>query len=320
MKIFISATFIVMYLLGQSVQAQLFSVDAGHTDTFGGIIPADDILAPGFPPALVLPGAGTVDVDAFSMGHFGPITPLHPTFIPRFDFSVDAIAVGGAGSAVASEASFFDAETDVFRSSGFGTNTLLFDGDAATFGLGIAEGAGAPGPTIEGLDGYDRRPPGFFAGPIFWSVDVGSLIGPYAGASGADIFASPPVGGFSGAGLSALWATSTSLGLIAGDEIDALEIFDGGALGVFDAPDVVLFSLAPSSPSIGLLGVAPGDVLISGFGGFGGIYAPGTSLGLSPVDNLNALSITGVPEPGGLFALALLGCVAVCRRKKQKLI
>ena len=100
-----------------------------------------------------------------------------------------------------------------------------------------------------------------------------------------------------------------------GDELDALQIYDRGTLGVFDAADVILFSLDPFSPSLGTYGVAPDDILISGLGGVPAVYEFGGSLGIAG-GNVNALSVVFVPEPGCIGLLSFIGCGCMMRRRR----
>lgn len=306
----------VVFLLVSPVAAQNFSVDTGQGDTLGGFPPPGDILGPGFPPLLVVPGGVPgVNVDALSYNALGP-SPSGFGFTPLIDFSVDGLASGLAGSAVATESVSFQAETDVFRSTAFGTNVLLHDGDGTGPGiaasLGLLEMASlSPG----GVDAFESQPTGapppVGAGGIYWSVDIASLsTAPYSGASAADIF----VGGFAGGPI--VYASESSLGLLPGDELDALQVYDLGIPGVFDAPDIVLFSLDPTSTSLATLGVSPGDILMSGAGGFLGTLIPDVALGLSPGDNLNALSVSHIPEPGTLGLLSALVLAVLARRRR----
>ena len=181
----------------------------------------------------------------------------------------------------------------------------------------MAEGpAGVPGASLDGVNGYEALPsgpppPAAFSS-VYWSVDGLSLgTPPYAGMgyTGADIF----VGGFAAGPV--VYAAGVSFGLTTGDELDALQIYDRGVLGVFDAPDVILFSLDPFSTSLGALGVAPDDILISTLGGVPAIYEPGAGLGILG-GNVNALSVVNVPEPGCLGLLALMGCGFMLRRRR----
>ncbi len=324
---------VALLFVGQQALAQNFSVGPGgfvgplQLDVIGGAPPPDDILGPagvvGAPPVLVLSGggpapAGAFNVDAFSYNSSGIFDA-----ILGFDFSVDGFAVGAPGTAVAAEAPLFDAHTDVFSSSGAGSNVLVHDGDGSTPSvspLGLLEGFANP--SFEGVDGYDSSitgpPPG--GGAIYWSADTASAGLLAVGLTGADVFISAGLPGFAGAG--GIYALEGMLGLgtFGLDELDALTVFDGGLVGVFDAGDIVLFSLDPASASLVGYGVAPGDILFADITGFLGVLVPDVALGLAPGDNLNALSTSAVPLPAAawLFGSALFGLVLAGRRRQAR--
>jgi hypothetical protein len=320
---------IALLFVGQQALAQNFSVGPGvitgapQPDVFLAPLPPDDILGPagavGAPPVLVLPGGGPApplafNVDAFSYNNTGLVDN-----ILSFDFSVDAFAFGAAGTAVAAQAPLFDAHTDVFSSTGAGSNVLVHDGDGSTPSvspLGLLEGFANP--SFEGVDGYDSSitgppPPG---GLIYWSADAASA-GVAFGLTGADVLLSPGIPGF--AGIPGIYASAAMLGLgtFGLDELDALAVFDGGIVGALDLGDLVLFSLDPTSASLAGYGVSPGDILGADATGFLGIFVPDVALGLAPGDNLNALSTSAVPLPAAawLFGSALLGLGALKRKK-----
>jgi hypothetical protein len=147
--------------------------------------------------------------------------------------------------------------------------------------------------------------------------------------------------GPAGAGPTTVYTWAFQLGLVegeAGDDIDALIVFDAGEPGSFDAGDMVLFSLEPGSPSLatipGASPVAPAaDVFVFHFGDVSpSVFARAVDLGLgaSP-DNVDALDYvvcelesgiacaeeygirrTSIPAVSewGLLIMALLGLVA----------
>ncbi len=302
---------------------------------------------PGGPPSngLYVPGAG-VNVDAFSRGE-----DLADTFTPGghgiapgqqngFLFSVDSSAVGAAGSGVAGESTGAGAAADVFASlikvTAPGTvtnskptlNELVYDADGS-FGLpaiGLTEG-------VDDLDALDvifgAHPKAQdLSGLKYFSLDAASAVG--LGVSGSDILQSPLAPGPT----FGIFALGTDLGLNINDDIDALILAENGstfyepAATLFDwtdaAEDMMLFSLAPGSPTIGSIDsfgktIGPGDILVSldpdGAGGSPGVvsvFVSASDLGLLASDNLNALDV--VPEPStyvlaaiGLFALGWTG-------------
>jgi len=97
--------------------------------------------------------------------------------------------------------------------------------------------------------GVDMTAPGtaFYFSVSTSSPSLGPLSQP-AAPSGANIFynADP----LSGISTTTVYATSSNLGLVASDDIDALIVFDDDADGVFDGTDTVLFSLVPDSASL----------------------------------------------------------------------
>jgi hypothetical protein len=336
----IGAVLIALQLMAhQTADAQTFSVERVSVDVVGGFPPPDDILSPslavGSPPGLVLPGISAsgvlVEVDGFSYGRQFDFDPQTSTI----EFSVDAFATGVGGSGVFIESSLGgsgEQNYDVYRTdlaTAPGTNVQIHDGNglgpAGTVApLGMAEPQSAlPNIVHPGVDGYDSR--GLPGRDIYWSWESRFNPPPPVGGSfsGADVLISSAVAGYDGAG--AIFASSAMLGLISSpvgvsDDIDALEVFDygpafGGTLGVFDPGlDLILFSLDPSSPSLGL-GVSPADVLFSSGGGGFGLAIPSVALGLTPNDNLTALSV--VPEPNAaVICWFALGLAAAKRRRR----
>ncbi len=332
------AVLITLQLMAhQTADAQTFSVENSSLDVVGGVPPGDDILSPSFaagvPPGLVLPGISAsgllVDVDGFSFGRqfeFNPQTAV-------IDFSVDAFATGlpfsGSGvdvQAMASPPGGGEQNYDVYRTNlltGGGTNVQIHDGDGIPvpgppFGvapLGMLEPQIViANPIHPGVDGYDSRStPGR---NIYWSWESRFNPPPPGSASGADVLISLAAPGYDGAGT--IFAPSFALGLDSGgpDDIDALEVFDFGTIGLFEPGlDLILFSLDPLSPSLGLFGVSPGDVLASSGGGTFGVAIPAGALGLTPIDNLTALSV--IPEPSAaLICWFAFGWAAVKRRRR----
>jgi hypothetical protein len=238
---------------------------------FGTSFPATSnsaVLLPGpiggppfvaFPPAFLgVAGAPTDDVNAFT-------TPSPPG---DFFFSVDVATTGAAG-AVAVEAGFAQAAGDVYTTTFSGSNTLFINQDVLGLLPPVAAG-GAAAPPLDDLDALD-----FDGGPLLFAMITGH---PYAGTfpgCGSDIFAPGPV----------LAISYITLGLgSCADDIDALQIDS--------VTGDVYFSLAPGSPSFGILALpGPAAIYISpgGTGPVGVAFAAGL-LGLHPTDNLDALA------------------------------
>jgi hypothetical protein len=113
-------------------------------------------------------------------------------------------------------------------------------------------------------------------------------------ASGADVFFNPdPLGGDG----TVLYASFYELGLQQPDSIDAFMAFDVNGNGIYDAPDSVLFSLAPGSPSLTQLpghsqDGAAADIFIAQPDFETRIFANADLLGLgAPSDNIDAIEL-----------------------------
>lgn len=301
--------------------------------------------------SLGLPGVGGLQVDAFSRGddmdkQGNSIPGISPGEQNAWLFSVDTSAIGHAG-AVVSEASGDGASADIFASllavgpgagfavsgSDLGTNTLVYEADGIDSAAGDQPGLGIS--DIEDVDAIDVVHKGHpeaqdLAGPNYFSLDTASAA-TVGGASGADIFVSTSGGSSLG-----IFASFSELGLANNDDIDALILADNDN-GVFDPSDVffdwnggttdmIFFSLAPGSPTVGTtdavrgLAIEVGDILtvVGGATPSVAVFIPAEDLGLKTfrahgvADNLNALDV--VPEPAtvtlalmGFFALGLFG-------------
>lgn len=295
----------------------------------------------------LLPG---IQVDAFSRGDDldrQVPTGIHgvgPDQFYTWLFSVDFLATGKSGH-VATEAAGAGAGGDVFQSmidvsAGLGVsnitpglNEIGYDADG-TVGLGLG--------LTEGVDDLDAVDISYFAhpedqdlaGPNYFSVDAASALA--MAVSPADVLVST-----GGTVAGSPYASASALGLDDADELDALALAENGD-GTYTAPtavfgwadassDMLVFSLAPGSPSLGTtdalrgLLMEPGDVLtyISGVGV--GILVPAEDLGLLTfrtdgvtADNLNALDV--VPEPAtvvmSLMALFAVGFVGWRKRRE----
>jgi hypothetical protein len=313
------ACFLLVPLCAGGVQAQTYSVD-GLSAGLNGVFP-DDLLLPG--PAPLLPGAGgllpgplvppPVDVDAFTFSQVftGPHSVL------GVDFSVAPGSVGAAGSAVLVESGgvgFVDEPADIFGSGLGGGNIQIADGDGLPPGPALPLGLVEPGSNVDGWDATAPFGPVAFPG-IYYSITAFDAAAHpiYAGtgSTGADIFFSPPVVGYSVA--PALYAAGVALGLAPGDDIDALAIIEDGSGGPSPA-DVIYFSLTPGSPTLAGLGASPADILVTSVGGAPGVAFPAGAIGLLPSDDVDALDLFVIPEPAA-SAVMCLAATFVCRRR-----
>ncbi len=94
-----------------------------------------------------------------------------------------------------------------------------------------------------------------------------------------------------------LYASRGELGLMQADDIDAMIVFDADEDGWFGGEDLVLFSLAPGSPSLSMIpGVsaegAAADVFVVSPSSPPAVFASAEELGLgAPTDNIDALDL-----------------------------
>ena len=225
-------------------------------------------------------------------------------------------SVGLAGSSVLAESVPPGEQiADIyFAALGSGTNAILFDGNGTSApGLGLIE----PGVSnIDGVDAFDLTagpppPPGTM---VFFSVSPATAAGPYAPASPADVFAAPAAAPYSlpGGFPAPVYAAAAVLGLGPLDNIDGLHYMEDGFPGPTPT-DVVYFSLAPGSPTLGAIGATAADVLVKGpptgptIPGLPAIFAAAGTIGLLAADNIDALSMhmpgAGVPVELSRFSI-----------------
>lgn len=234
-----------------------------------------------------------------------------------------------------------EAAGDLFRSSalnqfGGGTGPVLVPAPPSTNAVEVGEaslGLQAPattwaiplGPSEDDLDALEASDgsdvdvdnDGVPEGPVYFSLDVASVTttamvaDPFPGLStGADpdgvtaddILISPPPGGpFFRYAIFARGASD--IGLLAGDELDALALWDTPPIRVLNAGDEILFSLGTTSPSLTAgsnANMPPGghsgaDIFRRTFTGAPGgpitIYATATTVGLLATDDIDAIDV-----------------------------
>jgi hypothetical protein len=264
------------------------------------------------------------DLDALAFGPW-PGTPT-TTFV--MIFSVDRMAMGGvppdptlvsmgfpfsaqdqaeknqaAGDAYMSLLLFTEQGAIPPLRGSFGENNTLVinQGDAGGVHFQLSPEDESPEtqqdpnePQSNANGGSGTQPPAAAAGRRVPSMVLYSLtsdspslsILPGSG-SGADIYVDQdPFLPGEGEGL---YVGAALLGLMAGDDIDAMLVIDALGDGHFSpGVDQIIFSLAPGSPSLqGPLG--PGDLLKSYGDDSFSVFCSAEALGLTPWDNLNML-------------------------------
>ncbi len=283
---------------------------SGPGSTAGCGVPGNDLCVPGadvfvnFPavaPAVTPGGAyGLVAGDVVTGLSFGLDTFFggEPVFV-----SIDAASVGAAGAALV-EAAAGEAQADIFAVGAVGgpaVNALAVDGDglpaAAPPASGLVEApAGPPVDELAAMSGCDvATGPLFFGGPIYFTLAAGSPTLAALAAGPADILISPP------GGPPAVFIPAPANGLVAGDAIDGL---------AWDAAvGVGYFSLAPGSPTLGVIGAGPADLLVPGAPP--AIAVAAAAMGFAAADNVDAIDVLAGDVDGDLVNDACDNCLGI---------
>ena len=224
-------------------------------------------------------------------------------------FSVAPGSTGLGGTAVNGEANCATAEpeADEFASAANGANSQYYDGNGLACGanlggpIGLMEAQPAV-PHNDNLDALDEFPVpqihyggGGGPGMVWFSLDPASPslpnIGGGGGATPGDILLA-----LVGGGAPMRWATVAQLGLMPGDDIDALCIKEGASPVDYYRPgvDLVWLSLVPLSPTLTAKGWSAADVIQAGLPVTR--WKTAGQLGLNASDNLDALKCLIEPE------------------------
>ena len=337
----------VAFLSASAAFGHTFSIDRDSVVTISkGFLPAD-VLTPGPSVHLSSIAAGLVwdndlwqgdDVDALSAGLDSFTGP------PILFFSVDRQSVGISGSPevpsvsdVYEEAQSGQAAGDVFvtvhghpagvppawappngynmlhiNQSELGLHPPVFPTEAYTGGK-----------TIDDLDAlnfseFDLDGDGGPDIDVYFSLDNGSTSLSALGATPDDILRAAP----GGASVGVFADGVTDIGLLPGDDLDALVLLDGLGRGeVTPLADRAFFSLAPGSPSLAANGYSAADILSTNFNGNFWREYTAAELGLLESDNIDALEVQPgvIPEPGTLFLIGT-GClvlIGLLRRRRM---
>ena len=286
------------------------------------------------PPLRVGPGPlGIVgsDMDSLSFGD-DPVDLMYFSTVPlglfpadgySLAFSVSPGSVGAAGTAVAAQAGVGEAAGDIFGAPATGINTVLYD-ENGSIARPLSLLPAAPSSDIDAIElssqrRIDANDDGFNdSGPAFFSVAAGSPAvgppaplgdlrpaltcfgpGPVCGpatTTASDVLLAPAGGG----GFGVFGCGTVDMGLMPGDDVDALCVRDQLAPGFLnrgcgpgiDPPgtaDFAVFSLAPGSPTLIGLGFSAAQLFITDFDGAFIPYVPPAPLGLALGDDVDGL-------------------------------
>ena len=248
----------------------------------------------------------------------GPLTPPGDQHVEGDIYTSFAVAGGGGPFGA------FAVAAPPAAPCAIHSNNQSADGDGLppfvgppNVGLGLFEPPGLPPPFGDNLDALDLTgpasigPPGVPMRTVFFTVDAATAAGlpplpPLFGPNtAADVLVWNPA-----TATLYNWAPAANLGLVPGDDIDGLAVsWTGAPIPGGRVPgDVVVFSLAPGSPSnpgLGSFCFGPGS------GTAGDVYADLAPFGAPPAPAIDAEMLgldtlrTGGPGNDNLDALAL---------------
>jgi hypothetical protein len=232
---------------------------------------------------------GLVTGDVINAISFGDDELLQAYPVITFSVSAGSTGIPGTPPDVASEAAGGDAAGDIFSAGTLGAptaNTLLVDENGLP-----AAGPPATGlrllPVVDDLsglamcDGVHNQP-----GVMAFTLAPGSPSLVTLGGTPATVFTTnfglPQFG-------VGVWFTQIYLGLVNGDAIDAMA-YDN----LNFSTSRLVFSLAPGSPTLTLIGAGPADILIATLPAMGppSVLISAATLGLAATDNVDALAIS----------------------------
>lgn len=317
--------------------APLYSFDAESPKVTAEVVGAADVLEFADPDLLTLltgsdlgTGAASDELDALSAANNG----VSGTDLLSLLFSVDRqsrglalpdpdLVAAGTPFNTRDQADRGHAAGDQFMStavfsldSGVSQATLIddnntlvrnnFDEGGHDFVADPPTSADDPAPpdrsTEDNVDAtafFDNRVAGEPPIDVYFSLSAASpSLATLSGAavpSGANVFYNADPSGSAG---TTLFAAYDSLGLAQDDDIDAMVVMDTNLDGIFNGSDVVLFSLAPGSPSLATIAAASpsgaaADVFRADPGLEAAVFVSAAQLGLGdPLDNIDALDIT----------------------------
>lgn len=232
------------------------------------------------------------DIDALSYGaEFSDQAP-----VVAFSVAPGSRGLPGTGVLQQANCSPPEPQADEFSSTLTGNNTLYIDGSAEP-GCPTAPAFGlVESPTSDDIDALNDEPPSFVDtdsdgrpnAPVFFSLAPGSPTLETVGRGPADILWTRD------GQTPALYASASALGLVSGDDIDALCLIDQGAGPAYSAStDAIMFSLAPGSPTLADIGASAADVLGPG----PEVRIAASAMGLRSLDDLDALKCFAGADP-----------------------
>jgi hypothetical protein len=235
------------------------------------------------------------DLDALSI--WSDFDQPPPDGLHWLAFSVADRSMGAARTAVNGEfmcigTTGSEPEADEFWSKGFGDNKQVFDGNGAVCDGNAGVTMNLKEPAGDDIDALDDDLPAPEPGmpTIYFSLDPNSPSLVDLGGAGGPPWSPADILVSNGAGNIARYATAAQLGLVAGDNVDAL-CRTGPPQWEFGLNDVVYFSLAKGSPTLAAHGWSAADILVVPFMAPGpAVYMTAGQLGLNPaLDDLDAL-------------------------------
>ena len=248
--------------------------------------PGQDVFA-NFPtvPPIVVPFVALQPGDVVNSYSWGFESPMAPTARILFSVTPGSIGINSPPPCVFSEASAMEAAADVYDGGPMGsavpTNIRIVDGDGVPALSAPASGLVEPGDDLTALVTCDPLSSPTLASFVFFTLAPGSPTLGTIPATPADILAASYLGG-----IPQVILPAASLGLQPGDVIDALALF------VF-SPTTAIVSFAPGSPTLGLLGAGPADLILLNTGGPPpSVVRPAAFLQLLPTDDVDALDIS----------------------------
>jgi len=246
----------LMVLPLMAVNGQDFSVDPVSPEVPLPFSPVDIVAQGGaavLVPAVSLGLLPIDNIDGISYGadFVRPVNPVNPLAVR---FSVSRATTGMFAGAVNLEATGNGAAGDIFwgfiiPNGGAAQGPWRWQ-DAPAIGL-------TPLPVQSDVDGVEGLNAGVFPPTAYFSVDVATAV--RLGVSPADILYQGAVG--PGALPPVVFAPEVIMGLLPGDDIDAVAIFDIVMPGIYGAGDFIFVSLTPGSPSLAALGASPASLI-----------------------------------------------------------